>query len=104
MLPDEEELEKNEQESEKVLSPKVKFSLPIAGAPSCSYSIFHIVSVQGFFFLIDKWFVLSGGCRQWTKVDVETAEEDKPTFGKVETDEDQVWLTEIASMFTIIYW
>ena len=32
----EEELEKNEQESEKVLSPTVKFSLPIEVAPSCS--------------------------------------------------------------------
>ena len=50
VLPDEEELEKNEQESEKVLFPTVKFLLPIAGAPSCSYSLFHIISVQGFFF------------------------------------------------------
>ena len=33
----------------------------------------------------------------------EKAEEYKPAAGKAETDEDQVWLTEIASMFTIIY-
>ena len=49
MLPDEEELEKNKQESKKVFSPTVKFSLAIAVAPLCSYSLFHIVCVQGFF-------------------------------------------------------
>ena len=33
--------------------------------------------------------------------DAEKAEEDKAPAGKTETDEDQVWLTKIASMFTI---
>ena len=57
VLSDEEELEKNKQESKKVFSPTVKFSLAIAVAPLCSYSLFHIVCVQGFFvciLLIDK--------------------------------------------------
>ena len=35
--------------------------------------------------------------------DAKKAEEDKPTVGKAEIDEDDVWLIEIASMFTIIY-
>ncbi len=35
--------------------------------------------------------------------DAETPEEAKPAAGKSETNADQVWLTEIAHMLTIIY-
>lgn len=49
LLPEEDELEKNEQESEKVFCPILKFSLAVAVAPSCAYSLFHIVCVHGFF-------------------------------------------------------
>ena len=65
VLLDEEDLQKTEQNSEKVLCHTLQSSLATAVEPSSSYCLFPIVCIQVLVFpLVDKCVLCSGGCRK----------------------------------------